>query len=68
MVMARIFREYRNTVVNYEQLPSHLRKKKYFPCDHNVSLCTVLTFGIRKFEQRNFFLAFFGGRNWQDLS
>ena len=28
MVMARIFREYRNTVVNYKQFPSHLRKKK----------------------------------------
>ena len=57
MVMARIFREYRNTVVNYKQFPSHLRKKKYFPCDRNVSLCTVLTFGLRKFKQRNFFLA-----------
>ena len=69
MVMARIFREYRNTVVNYKQFPSHLRKKKiYFPCDRNVSLCTVLTFSLRKSEQRNFFLAFFGGRNWQDLS
>ena len=33
-----------------------------------TSLCTVLTFGLRKLEQRNFFLAFFGGRNWQDLS
>ena len=33
-----------------------------------TSLCTELTFGLRKFEQRNFFLAFFGGRNWQDLS
>ena len=68
MVMARIFREYRNTVVNYKQFPSHLRKKNYFPCDRNVSLCTVLTFGLRKYEQRNFFLAFFGGRNLQDLS
>ena len=28
MVMARIFREYRNTVVNYKQFPSHLREKK----------------------------------------
>ena len=33
-----------------------------------TSLCFVLTFGLRKLEQRNFFLAFFGGRNWQDLS
>ena len=28
MVMAHIFREYRNTVVKYLQFPSHLRKKK----------------------------------------
>ena len=68
MVMARIFREYRNTVVNYKQFPSHLRKKNYFLCDRNVFLCIVLTFGLRKLEQRNFFLASFGGRNWQDLS
>ena len=43
MVMARIFREYRNTVVNYKQFPSHLRKKNYFLCDRNVFLCIVLT-------------------------
>ena len=34
--MARIFREYRNTVVEYKQFPSHLRKKNDFPCDRNV--------------------------------
>ena len=37
MIMARIFREYRNTVVKYRQFPSHIRKKKNdFPCDRNV--------------------------------
>ena len=34
--MACIFREYRNTIVKYKQFPSHLREKKYFPCDRNV--------------------------------
>ena len=33
-----------------------------------TSFCTVLTVGLRKFEKRNLYLAFFGGRNWQDLS
>ena len=36
--MARIFREYWNTVVKYKQFPSHLRKKKIFPCERNVSV------------------------------
>ena len=46
----------------------HLQLANFGKHEQPTSLCTVLTFGLRKFEQRNFFLAFFGGRNWQDLS
>ena len=51
--MVRIFREYRNAVVKYKQFPSHLKKKKFFPCDRNV-----LVFSENK-KKPVFFLLFF---------